>query len=314
MWEFSAKKTDRLDRVLREEVFAGSEWISRQAWDWLFENGLVEVNGRKCAKSGATVPEGAKVGVRFPCSELGLRPAARAASLLWADQRLALFYKPVGIASLPIFPWDHGAFANEVAASLAQAGTMSAEAFAALANAPVLEGGLLQRLDQDTSGIVAVALDAETKLLFRQLFSHSGIEKTYLAIVAGEGVSGLDGAHEVWLSPGGAKVKAQLLKPKGEAESSGIHVEVLKASGQAALVKVLTSQGARHIVRASMAALGAPLVGDALYGGTDRAPFHQLHASRLRLLRPAEYPSFPGHLEADPPESFLDSLRALGLH
>jgi len=63
-----------------------------------------------------------------------------------------------------------------------------------------------------------------------------------------------------------------------------------------------------------MAALGAPLVGDELYGGEGGAPFYQLHAASLKLHDKNAYPGFPADLEAPLPLSFVDSLRNLGLH
>jgi len=315
MWEFRAKKTDRLDRLLRQESFSGSEWLSRQAWEWLLENGRIQASGRKCSKSGAVISEGTPLTVEWPSSSLGLLKSERSANLLWSDESLAIFSKSCGISTVPLFPWDSSALANEIATTLESSGIISAFNFSLLSSPPILEGGLLQRLDRHTSGIVCVALDAKTKLLFRQLFSQSKMEKTYLAIVAGD-LAGISGLHKIWLGgQGGPKVKAQLTAPpNGDSQSSSLGIEILHQENQCALVKVQTNQGARHIVRAGMAALGAPLVGDTIYGGSDGAPFHQLHALSLRLPDLSAYPSFPNGIEAPLPFSFLDSLRKLGLH
>jgi len=313
MWEFRVKKSDRLDRLLRGEVFPGAEWLSRQAWDWLLDNCLVEVNGRKCSKSGVVVAEGSEVLVRFPAMPLELRKAEKAAELLWCDGSLVVFSKPCGMPTVPLFPWESNALANSAAAALEEKGFLPAAGFAALSTPPVLEGGLLQRLDSNTSGIVCAALNGNTKSLFRQLFSGSRIEKTYLAIVSGE-LDRARGDHQVWInSQGGPKVKASLVAPKAADEVSVLKVVFEKKAGNRALIRIRTSQGARHVVRAGMAALGAPLVGDELYGGEVCAPFHQLHALSLRLLDENAYPGFPADMEAPLPLSFLDSLRTLGL-
>jgi hypothetical protein len=44
------------------------------------------------------------------------------------------------------------------------------------------------------------------------------------------------------------------------------------------------------------------------------APFHQLHASALRLVEPAAFAGFPAPLEVAAPETFVDSLRHFGLN
>lgn len=313
MWEFEAKKSDRLDRILREERLPGAEWLSRQAWDWLFEKGNIFVSGRKVGKAGTEIGPGSRIRVDLP-GPLGLLPAREEAQLLWTSTKrdLAVFHKQAGVATLPLFPWDHTTFASQVAAYAVNHQWMSASAFAALAEAPRLEGGVLQRLDRDTSGLIAVAFTSEAKCLFRQLFSDSKIEKAYLAIV--EGVAP-EGEHRVWLqSSGGATVRAKLEAPKGAAvEPSVLHVKNCDASGKHSLVEVRTCHGERHVVRASLAALGHPLVGDVTYGGSNAAPFHQLHARSLRLLERSAFPEFPQDLTAPPSHTFLDSLAQLGL-
>ncbi|HEY8280664.1 MAG TPA: pseudouridine synthase [Bdellovibrionota bacterium] len=313
MWDFAAKKADRLDRLLRDQGFPGAEWLSRQAWDWLLENGRIEVNGRKQTKAGAEVESGSRIQVSLPSERLGLLPADQEAPLEWEGGGLAVFAKPVGVPTLPLLPWDSSTFASQVAAAVSRRGWMSSEEFALLADPPSLEGGLLQRLDGDTSGLVCVALNTNTKALFRRLFSESQLEKTYYAQVSGD-TKAISGTHRLWLSTEGTKVKAYGAKPKGKAEEVELKVETECVSGHHALVKVTTRQGARHIVRAGMAHFGCPLVGDRTYGGEERSPHHQLHAQGLRLLDKKTFPAFPSMLACAPPESFLDSLHALGLH
>lgn len=314
MWEFQAGKTTRLDRLLRDCLFPGSEWLSRQSWDWLLDHGYVTVNGRRERKGGLEVKEGSALGITTP-GRLGLWPAEREASLLWGspEKDLGIFEKRSGVGTLPLLPWDHSSFASEVASFSERQGWLSAPAFMALAAPPLLEGGVLQRLDRDTSGIVCVAFTEEVKALFRQLFSRSAFEKSYLALVPPEAAS-LAGERHVWLETGGGeKVRAWAAKPKGPAEEAKLVVEVCESSGYGALVRVRTRAGLRHVVRAGLAVLGAPLVGDRLYGGSPAAPFHQLHASGIRLLDESAFPGFPSGLVSRPPQTFLDSCAALGL-
>lgn len=310
MWNFRAPKADRIDRLLRAAKLEGSEWLSRSAFDVLIEKGRVSVNGRRVKKAGDQVMEGAEITVQIP--PLGLLSAAEPAELLWADEgkTLALFVKVAGIASYPLLPWENETFANRVVSLLKSKSWMEADAFSALAEKPKLEGGLLQRLDRDTSGVLAVALNAEVKAKLREAFSSGKFRKTYLAIVSGRPK---EGSFSFLISDAqGGKVKAIASQESG---ASKIELRVESSAGGFSYVRVVTQFGARHIVRASMAALGSPLVGDASYGGdVSVAGFHQLHAERLELLENSIFPGFPSELRAPAPESFLDCKTKLGLH
>lgn len=296
MWEYRAQKADRLDRILREQN--ASPWMSRQAWEKALESGLVRVNGRVARKAGEQVSPQALVSVDLP--ELGLKAEEPAPRPVWEnpDGSLAVFYKEAGIPTHPIYPWESGSFANR----LEQFAQGAGRAFASLAAPPSLEGGLLQRLDRDTSGLITAAFTPEAKALYRKVFSGE-VSKGYWAIVSGS----VSGAKQVYFPQStGPKVAARLEGREGDVKVQ-FEVRVLAGSGAHSLLEVRTSQGLRHVVRAGMSALGSPLVGDALYGGSNLAPFHQLHAQSLKI------PGF-SEISASAPQSFLDCAERLGLH
>jgi 23S rRNA-/tRNA-specific pseudouridylate synthase len=304
MWNFVTVKTDRLDRALRAQAFPGSEWMSRQAWDHALHDGRVRVAGRVCKKGGTEVAAHTEIAVDLPT--LGLAPAEEAPPLVWAapDGSLAVFNKAAGVDTYPLFPWERGTLANAVARYAQSRAGLAPGAFAALSMPPILEGGLLQRLDRDTSGIVCSAFTKEAKAAYRRVFSGAA-EKGYLALVGGVPQTD-DGSYEVYYGGGEqARVRAELA-PKPNLTPATLRVRTLARGEAASLLAVETSQGLRHVVRAGMAALGHPLVGDLLYGGSSAASFHQLHAAWLRL------PGLP-EFRVPPPESFLSTARRLGL-
>jgi 23S rRNA-/tRNA-specific pseudouridylate synthase len=301
MWEFIATTPDRLDRSLRNQVFPGHEWLSRAAWDALFSEGRVTVNGRRVGKPGAPLAVGDLVRVFFP-GPLGLQKEAPARALWLADDRSwGVFDKPVGIATVPLLPWETETFAARVAGFAADLGLE----FSSLSAPPALEGGLVQRLDRDTSGVLMSAFTGEAKARLRDQLGTGRIEKTYLALVER---APPEGEHVLFFPEShGVRVKVSSARPKEEAEEARVTVEIYKKSSEGALVLVRTCQGRRHVVRASLQALGSPLVGDAAYGGSPRTPHHQLHALSLRV------PGVAASLEAPPPESFLVTASELGV-
>lgn len=302
--QFTVAQPDRLDRFLRALEFPGSEWLSRQAWEKALDSGYVRVNGRVATKGGQAVPAGTVVELALP--SLGLNGEGPYTPPLWTSPAgdWAIFNKAPGKPSYPLLPWEGGTFLHEVAAYLAASGILSPTAFAALHPPPILEAGLLQRLDTDTSGILSVAFTPEAKASLRQKFSGEAV-KVYWALVKGEGTF-IQGPRELWFAGGeGPKVRASSQASGGERVVLGLRV--LARNDDTYAVEVRTSQGLRHVVRAGMAALGFPLLGDATYGGDPSVPFHQLHARSIELLG-LQLPSAPA------PESFLAYARARGLH
>lgn len=296
MWEFRAQKADRLDRILREQN--ASPWMSRQAWEKALESGRVKVEGRVTKKAGEQVRAESLISVDLP--ELGLVGEGPAAEPIWQspDGSLRVFYKEAGTPTHPIYPWESGTLANRIEAYAQKHGLP----FATLASPPILEGGLLQRLDRDTSGLLTAAFTAEAKALYRKVFSGE-VKKKYWAIVSGAPA----GTKYVYFPQSSApKVLARLDGREGDVKAQ-LDLKVLAAGGNFSLVEVQTSQGLRHVVRAGMSALGSPLVGDSLYGGGSDAPFHQLHAQSLKI------PGF-SEISVSAPQSFLDCMKRLGLH
>ncbi|RZA07031.1 MAG: RNA pseudouridine synthase [Proteobacteria bacterium] len=279
--------------------------MSRQGWDRALHDGRIRLNGRIVKKGGAEVPAGTEISVDLP--PLGLQVGETAPPLVWASpaRDLAVFNKPPGIDTYPLFPWENGTLANGLARFVEQEGWMKPTEFAALSAPPILEGGLLQRLDRDTSGLVCSAFTPAAKLKYRQAFSGAA-KKGYLALVDGNFSRGA-GPHRIYFGGGDqARVRTELSEKPGY-QAAELTVRVLAEGAAATLVEVETSQGLRHVVRAGLAALGSPLVGDALYEGSGAAPFHQLHAHRILL------PGFDQFYVA-PPESFLGYAAGLGVN
>ena len=145
------------------------------------------------------------------------------------------------------------------------------------------EGGLVHRLDLETSGCLLVARDAEARVVLRDAFSGRGgeIRKAYLAEVEGRIAPGaftlfFRGRHK-----SSAKVS---VARRGEASEVGRCLWRVRGEGlggRTTIVEVeLLGPGRRHQIRAGFASLGHPLVGDALYGATDEGGM-RLHAWRL---------------------------------
>ncbi|MBN8555222.1 MAG: RNA pseudouridine synthase [Deltaproteobacteria bacterium] len=143
------------------------------------------------------------------------------------------------------------------------------------------EAGLVHRLDQKTSGCLFVAKSQNIFEDFQRRFRiGKGIQKIYLALVSGGNFS--DARFEFYFSSrykGSKKVTVSL---DGPARERG-HCEwkTITTKNDFSLLEVqLHGPGKRHEIRAGLAHLQHPIVGDELYGGISSAIFG-LHAWKL---------------------------------
>ena len=309
-WKFVADRSSRLDKLLKSQEIPGAEWISRASWDWLVEHGHVLSNGRPMRKQGAEIPIGSNVEINFP-SPIALQPAIDPAPLAWIspDKSWGIFSKGIQVPSHPLRPWEQNTLANQVVKYLEIHSMMKAEEFLRLGEAPILEGGLVQRLDSDTSGLLSVAFTREAKAELKNWISQHGVEKTYWTIVHGNAPK--EGKFDLSFNLNATKVKVENNSGPNRAE---LEVRILKNKEKFYLAQVKTRFGFRHIIRASMAHLGCPLVGDAMYGSEIQKEYHLLHAQGMDFSKVNSTLAHPQHIEDSPSKAFLDSLLELGLN
>jgi 23S rRNA pseudouridine955/2504/2580 synthase len=174
---------------------------------------------------------------------------------------------------------------------------------------------LVHRLDKDTSGVLLVARSARSAGHFAKAFSGRTARKVYWAIVVGD-VAGNEGIIDAPLSkqPGTGGEKMHISEEHGLPAKTRWRV-IDRAGNRAAWVELQPLTGRTHQLRAHMAAIGHPIVGDAKYGGSDAfltggisRKLH-LHARRIQIDAPDG-----GKIDvtAELPPHFADSLAMLG--
>jgi 23S rRNA (cytosine1962-C5)-methyltransferase len=149
--------------------------------------------------------------------------------------------------------------------------------------------GVLQRLDKETSGVMVLARHPQASARLAAQFEARGVRKTYVA-----GVTGWPkGKDRVVLrdalargQDGRMEVRAGRAATGAGAKPAVTGVKVLARRGERALLELDLETGRTHQARVQLAHAGAPIAGDALYGGA-RAPRLMLHAGALSLEHPA---------------------------
>jgi 23S rRNA pseudouridine1911/1915/1917 synthase len=135
----------------------------------------------------------------------------------------------------------------------------------------------------------------------REAFSKNEVEKEYTALVEGDiqEAGKIDWPigpdpksakrvkvyrNRVAARKGGAQEAVTIYERVGATPNYGAAIADL-VFALTTLLRVLIKTGRRHQIRAHLAALGHPIVGDKVYGGPPADRLH-LHASRLRFRHP----------------------------
>jgi len=187
--------------------------------------------------------------------------------------------------------------------------------------AEIPRGGLVHRLDKDTSGLLVVArtLRAHTTLVAQ--LSERDVHRQYVAVVYGKMVAG-------------ASVNAPIGRHAHDRHKQAVredgreaitHYRVRERYRALTLIECRLETGRTHQIRVHLAHIRHPLVGDAQYGGGLRLPKgagtrlvetlrdfkrQALHAERLEFAHPADGRAIA--VEAEMPAdmaALVDALR-----
>lgn len=129
--------------------------------------------------------------------------------------------------------------------------------------------GLLFRLDYETSGLMIYMKDQDCLEKLRSGFHKAVKVKRYHAIV--EGDFNQEGAHKHWFTPKGYKGEKQKVTEEIGEFLGELKVKKIKYNSEKnqSLLEIDLVTGLRHQIRASLAFLGFPIIGDPLYGGSE---------------------------------------------
>ena len=286
----AADQGERIDRFI-----AARGGISRGEARRALDAGGVFLDGRRCKVAGRLLHAGQQVVVNL--AEGGRAAAAAAplerARLLYADAELVAVDKPAGVPAQPTLTSDRGTLPELVEALLGR---------------PVT---IVHRLDRETSGVTVLARTREAAAALAEAFRTGRPEKTYLALCA-RPPAPAEGRIDAPLGKDPLRRGFRRVDPRGDAAAT--RYRTLRAGPDAALVEARPETGRTHQIRVHLAHLGAPLLGDARYGGPRRVgetaiPRVMLHARRLELEHPATGAAIV--FEAPVPDDFVAAEQAL---
>jgi len=311
----------RLDRFLADSY----PEFARSRWDAWVRTGHVRVNGEVVLKAGTRIRAGATVETELPDPAppaMHLAPEDIALPTLFEDSHLWIVDKPAGMVVHPGPGHPSGTVLNALLGRL---------------HAPVVEAalpeddedeipapvwpGLVHRLDRYTTGCLAMAKDVGTQQALQLQFKERSVEKRYLALVRMS--RKLPEVGSVLVDQPIARHRVDRLKMAVNAAGrpSQTRVKLLASACGLALVECELLTGRTHQIRLHLSYLGAPILGDPLYGGAPAwldanklsfpCPHPMLHAWKLSINHPCDGRRLD--FQAPVPTAYREVLASLGL-
>jgi len=217
-----------------------------------------------------------------------LFPDATADRIVFEDDALLVADKPAGVPSQAAREHDRDDFPTRLRAYLA-----------ARDGAREVYLGTHQRLDRDTSGVLAYARRKDANRALAEQFEGRSVDKGYVAAVSGYKGGNRTLRHRLGpLEDGRVRVVDARDRRGQDAETE---VRVLSTHEDRALLELKLITGRTHQARAQLAAVSAPIAGDRVYGGPP-APRLLLHARSLTMRHPVSNTSMT--FTREPPRTF----------
>jgi 23S rRNA pseudouridine955/2504/2580 synthase len=152
---------------------------------------------------------------------------------------------------------------------------------------------LVHRLDRDTSGVIVVAKRRAVASALGKLFATRSVKKTYWAVVKGlpkPAQGRIDVALIKAKGPEGDRMRASAEGEEEDEQHAVTNYAVIdKASNLVSWVSLKPVTGRQHQLRAHMAHIGTPILGDEKYKGDEGLPDgvpNRLHLHARRIVFP----------------------------
>lgn len=237
-----------------------------------FSGGSILVNGKNVTVRYSLQP-GDILEVRFPPEEKNeqLKGENIPLSILYEDKDIIILNKPAHMNTIPSREHPTGSLANALQYYYEKHDISSSI-------------HIVTRLDRDTSGIVLVAKHRYAHHLFSLMQKEQQIERFYEALAEGVFKKKKDTID----APIGRKATSIIQREvRADGQKAVTHYEVITQYSHFAHIGLKLETGRTHQIRVHMEAIGHPLLGDDLYGGSRELISRQaLHCKKIRFFHP----------------------------
>ncbi|HOP94996.1 MAG: RluA family pseudouridine synthase [Dictyoglomaceae bacterium] len=286
---------ERVDKYLSEKLL-----LSRSQIQKLIDEGYVKVNEER-VRTSYKVKFGDSIEVVIPPPEsTEIISEDLPLEIVYEDEDLLVVNKPRGMVVHPAVGHFHGTLVNALLYKVKDLSGIGG----------AIRPGIVHRLDKNTTGLLVVAKNDYTHHHLSEQLKQRTLKRVYWALCEGE--IPWD-KKRVELSIGRHPVHRKKMAVVSTGKIAITNFEVLERFKGYTLVSARLETGRTHQVRVHLSHMGFPIVGDEIYGRTDKRfgiKGQLLHAKEISFIHPREGTIMK--FTAPLPEDFqrvLDTLR-----
>jgi 23S rRNA pseudouridine1911/1915/1917 synthase len=263
------RKGEWLELIMPRSVQAQDDGVHAYLMNDL---GMPENMIRRMQNHKEIIRIGDRLRLRFFASRpFGFEPQWMDVHILYEDDFCLVAYKPPGMPVHPSSKEAAGTLANGIAFHYLSTGQEAAVRH-------------IHRLDDWTSGPVLYAKNEYAQMKLDEDMRNKRIARIYLAIVRGMPRNKQGVIH----APiGRDRHQSGKRRVSQTGDPAITHYEVIEQLRDAAVLRLQLETGRTHQIRVHLSHIGHPIIGDALYGGSEEyLPRQALHGECLRFRHP----------------------------
>lgn len=282
----------RLDQYLTKQLD-----LTRTRIQTLVKENNVMVNNMK-TKAAYKIEFGDSIRVNIPdIIEQNIEAEDIKLDIMYQDTDVAVINKYPGMVVHPAHGHYSGTLVNAILFQIKDLSGINGE----------IRPGIVHRLDKDTSGLVIIAKNDRSHTVLSDMFKNKEVKKTYLAIVKGKVINNIGRIETNIGRDNKDRKKMAVIENDNIGKVAITNYKVIDSNEKYSLLEVNIETGRTHQIRVHMKYIGHPILGDSVYGKSDKKNTRQmLHAYKLEFDHPIT--SKKMILKAPLPKDFLDAL------